>query len=56
MKSKKLSKKLSLSKNTITNLNLESLKKIYGGYEETGPNDPAFTCLMKCNTVGTYCA
>lgn len=51
MKTKSLSKKLSLSKSTITNLSLDSLKKIYGGYEETGPHDPAFTCLMHCTSV-----
>jgi len=51
MKTKKLSKKLRLSKKTIANLNSDIMGNVYGGY-----TIPAITCVTCDNSVcPTHC-
>lgn len=52
MKSKKFKKKLSISKKTISNLNLSEQQKIQGGTMTVFPEATCFyqtcTCVMPC--------
>jgi hypothetical protein len=48
MKSKTFNKKLFLNKTTISRVNFDVMRKLYGGYDQTGPQDPAYSCLLMC--------
>jgi natural product precursor len=61
MKTKKLNKKLTFSKNTIANLNSKDLKDIYGGAWDTNWTCTCGTCYYTCDDMtcfhyGTHCA
>lgn len=51
MKSKRISKKLNLNKKTIANLNVTSMRRVYGGFPNTlpfecGPNSELTSCTL----------
>ena len=63
MKTKKLSKKLSLNRTSIANLNSHMLGNVNGGYTGTCPNlntcpytcDDASVCPTHCETCVSIC-
>lgn len=62
MKARKMSKKLSLKKNTVSDLNVNELMNIRGGAETALPSctDPGYTedggtCYVFCNSYWGGC-
>lgn len=51
MRTKKLSKKLSLKKQTVSNLSVQDLSQINGG----GPTDPSPTDINELSGFAIYC-
>jgi len=51
MKSKKINKKLSLNKKTISNLEIDEMKVLHGGDDTV----TLVTCMTNCRTVCKTC-
>ena len=50
MKTKKFTKKLTLNKRTVSNLNADEMNAVHGGDETNEPTICVYTCNTRCNS------